>query len=118
MHGKILLPLTFPLAGVRFATRPRERRLEPRSAAELADALEADEKLVPLPALIVEAARLPLRWPVILAAEELVRRGVFLKASAMQAKEAASVSGGDARHLSIGSKTASADAEPGTFIGC
>lgn len=60
---------------------------------------------MPLPKLMVEAARLPTRWLLRLPAEEeQVCKGVCFKASAMADKEAGSVSGGDSRHLCIGSK--------------
>jgi hypothetical protein len=89
-----------------------------RNVAEMADALEVEEQLVPLPKLTVEEARLPMRWLLRLPAEERVRRGVCLSASAMADREAGSVSGGEFRQRCMGSSATSVGAEPGMSIAC
>jgi len=84
----------------------------------MAEALEVEEQLVPLPKLTVEPARLPMRWLVRLPVEERVRSGVCLIASAMADREAGSVSGGEFRQRCMGSSATSIGAEPGMSIAC
>ena len=76
---------------------------------ELADATEAEEQLVPLPKLTVEAARLPKCWLLGLPAKERLRSGVFPRASTMADRDAGSASGGESCHLCIGSRPLSVD---------
>lgn len=123
MHGNIRLSLRLSFPGVTvnrvlFSTRLRECSDALRNVAETAEALEVEERLVPLPKLTVEAARLPMRWLLRLPAEERVQSGACLSASAMADREAGSVSGGELRQRCMGSSATFVGAEPGMSIAC
>lgn len=101
VQGNFRFSAALPFAAfgrVRFDTRPRR-------ATELAEVAEPEDRLEPLVKLTVEPGRTSIRrlfrLPVLVDAG--ARSGLFLNASAIATKEAASVSGGEFRHRCIGS---------------